>query len=126
MGGLLFALEVILQDFSIRSVTPIVVASVVANVATKAIFASSLLGSRRWEAIFQLPPMDVRISGIIVGNFVLLGIICGVIGVTVTRITRADLEMTAVPNLRLQFGDVLQVVGDAARVEKFAARFRFE
>jgi len=31
--------------------------------------------------------------------------------VTVTRATRADLEMTAVPDLRLQFGDVLQVVG---------------
>ena len=39
-------------------------------------------------------------------------------GVTVTRVTRADLEMTAVPNLRLQFGDMLQLVGreeDVAR-----------
>jgi putative transport protein len=33
-------------------------------------------------------------------------------GVTVTRVTRGDLEMTAVPDLRLRFGDVLQVVGD--------------
>jgi putative transport protein len=32
-------------------------------------------------------------------------------GVIVTRVTRGDLEMTAVPALRLQFGDVLQVVG---------------
>lgn len=32
--------------------------------------------------------------------------------VTVSRVTRADLEMTAVPGLRLQFGDVLQVVGE--------------
>jgi putative transport protein len=31
--------------------------------------------------------------------------------VAVTRITRAGIEMTAVPDLRLQFGDVLQVVG---------------
>jgi putative transport protein len=39
-------------------------------------------------------------------------------GVTVTRVTRADLEMTAVPHLRLQFGDMLQLVGheeDVAR-----------
>jgi len=33
-------------------------------------------------------------------------------GVTVTRVTRADIEMTALPELRLQFGDMLQVVGD--------------
>lgn len=31
--------------------------------------------------------------------------------VAVTRVTRADLEMTAVPGLRLQFGDKLQIVG---------------
>ena len=39
-------------------------------------------------------------------------------GVTVTRVTRADLEMTAVPNLQLQFGDMLNLVGreeDVAR-----------
>ena len=32
-------------------------------------------------------------------------------GVAVTRVTRADLEMSAVPGLRLQFGDQLQIVG---------------
>jgi putative transport protein len=32
-------------------------------------------------------------------------------GVVVTRVMRGDLEMTAVPALRLQFGDALQVVG---------------
>jgi putative transport protein len=32
-------------------------------------------------------------------------------GVAVTRVTRADIEMSAVPGLRLQFGDVLQIVG---------------
>lgn len=33
-------------------------------------------------------------------------------GVTVTRVTRADIEMTALPELALQFGDRLQVVGE--------------
>ncbi len=42
-------------------------------------------------------------------------------GVAVTRITRADLEMTAVPDLRLQFGDLLQIVGDAENLDKAAA-----
>src|SRR6185369_6737703 len=39
-------------------------------------------------------------------------------GVTVTRISRGDLEMTAVPELRLRFGDVIQVVGEAAALDE--------
>ena len=41
-------------------------------------------------------------------------------GVVITRITRADLEMSAVQDLRLRFGDVLQVVGDQASVQEAA------
>ena len=41
-------------------------------------------------------------------------------GVVITRITRADLEMSAVQELRLRFGDVLQVVGDQASVQEAA------
>ncbi len=41
-------------------------------------------------------------------------------GVAVTRVTRADLEMTAVPGLRLQFGDQLQIVGRNEDLEKAA------
>jgi len=43
-------------------------------------------------------------------------------GVTVTRVTRADLEMTAVPHLRLQFGDVLQVVGQEGQIGEAASQ----
>lgn len=39
-------------------------------------------------------------------------------GVTVTRVTRADLVMTAVSEMALQFGDMLQVVGDEAVMTK--------
>jgi len=42
-------------------------------------------------------------------------------GVAVTRITRADIEMSAVPGLRLQFGDVVQIVGREADLNKAAA-----
>jgi putative transport protein len=35
-------------------------------------------------------------------------------GVTVTRVTRADMEMTAVPEMKLQFGDQLLLVGEEA------------
>jgi putative transport protein len=42
-------------------------------------------------------------------------------GVTVTRVMRADVEMTAVPALTLQFGDKLQVVGKEADIAKVAS-----
>jgi putative transport protein len=42
-------------------------------------------------------------------------------GVAVTRVTRADLEMTAVPGLRLQFGDQLQIVGREEDLDKAAS-----
>jgi putative transport protein len=42
-------------------------------------------------------------------------------GVAVTRITRADLEMSAVPGLRLQFGDTVQIVGRDADLDRAVA-----
>ncbi|MDB6175629.1 MAG: aspT [Chthoniobacteraceae bacterium] len=42
-------------------------------------------------------------------------------GVAVTRVTRADLEMSAVPDLRLQFGDQMQIVGAPADLDKATA-----
>jgi putative transport protein len=41
-------------------------------------------------------------------------------GVTPTRVLRAAVEMSAVPNLTLQFGDTVQIVGKKADVEKVA------
>jgi len=40
------------------------------------------------------------------------------LGVEVTRVTRGDVEMTAVPNLHLKFGDVLQIVGTDQQLQK--------
>jgi putative transport protein len=42
-------------------------------------------------------------------------------GVVVTRVTRSDLEMTAIPALKLQFGDVLHVVGPKDVIGQAAA-----
>jgi putative transport protein len=42
-------------------------------------------------------------------------------GVTVTRVTRAGVEMTARPDLALQFGDWLQVVGTESSLQQVAA-----
>ncbi len=41
-------------------------------------------------------------------------------GVTVTRVIRADIEITALPDLALQFSDVVQLVGEEAAIAKAA------
>ncbi len=41
--------------------------------------------------------------------------------VAVTRVTRADIEMTAVPGLKLQFGDMMQIVGSKDALDQAAA-----
>jgi len=42
-------------------------------------------------------------------------------GVTITRVLRGDVEVTAAPELRLRFGDFLHVVGDEEHIAKAAA-----
>ena len=42
-------------------------------------------------------------------------------GVAVTRVTRADIEMSAVPGLSLRFGDMVQIVGRDTDLDKAAA-----
>lgn len=41
-------------------------------------------------------------------------------GVTVSRVTRADIELTAVADLKLQFGDMLMVVGEQEDIDEVA------
>ena len=82
-----------------------------------------VVGSRSEEDLLQ-SPSDVTSSAVILTSNRALGKTVNELeleqlsGVVVTRVTRADLEMTAVPNLRLHFGDVLQVVGDRTSLEK--------
>jgi CIC family chloride channel protein len=87
-GGVLFTLEVILQDFSIRSFTPVVLASVIAQVTTQETFRLTN-HAEDYRAIFAMPPMDVARHALLnwgqVGNFMLLGILCGIIGSIFTR-----------------------------------------
>ena len=89
IGGVLFTLEVVLLDFSVRTFTPVVVASVIANVATQGIF--------RWldphaaqYSIFVLPSWvtghAVRLNWGGLLNFFLLGVACGAVGAALTRL----------------------------------------
>jgi chloride channel protein, CIC family len=88
-GGVLFTLEVILQDFSIRAFTPVVVASVIAQV-TELLLFKMIHHAQDFHPIFDISPDAIRTHEALrfgqVGNFVLLGLICGLVGLCLTRL----------------------------------------
>lgn len=96
IGGVLFTLEVILLDFSIRAFAPVVLCSVIANVTVHAIFRGVL--HEQPHAIFVLPhdAMGMLASGApnplpetgwsSVLSLIVLGLACGVAGVSLTRL----------------------------------------
>ena len=107
IGGVLFTLEVILQDFSIRAFAPLMIASVVANVTTRAIF-QGIMGEP-YNAIFAMPA-DVTASfgtgGMLtwtqLPNFALLGIACGIIASSLTKLMlrmEQDISRSHTPKL---------------------------
>lgn len=88
IGGVLFTLEVILKDFSVRTFVPVVVASVVANVVTQAAFG--YIEPEGYKAIFFAPEAVIGATFTITwaqaGQFALLGLLCGVVGASQTRL----------------------------------------
>ena len=89
LGGVLFTLEVILLDFSVRTFTPVVVASVIANVTTQAIF-HRLDPHAGQYSIFVLPTAirgaTPALTWAGVGAFVVLGALCGAVGAITSRL----------------------------------------
>ncbi|HEX8323155.1 MAG TPA: chloride channel protein [Tepidisphaeraceae bacterium] len=87
MGGVMFTLEVILRDFSAPTLVPVVVASIVANVATYAIM--SHVGTGGYSAIFAVPAElmrpDFTTTALGAVQFIVLGALCGGVGVGLTR-----------------------------------------
>jgi CIC family chloride channel protein len=87
IGGVLFTLEVILLDFSIRAFAPVVLCSVIANVTMHAIFAHA---AHPAHAIFVLPDNVLKGLGQTgwgsVPALLLLGLACGFAGVSLTRL----------------------------------------
>jgi len=88
-GGVLFTLEVILQDFSIRTFTPVVLASVIAQVTTLGILQTVHKTGPVATAIFAMPSISVEHHTYLqwdqIGNFMLLGLVCAVCGICLTR-----------------------------------------
>ena len=81
---------------------------------------------RRSDEDLVIEESDVTFRRVIVTDRSVLGKTVGQLdlddrfGVAVTRVTRADIEMTAVPGLRLQFGDQIQIVGRKEDLDRAA------
>lgn len=81
IAGVLFVLEILLRDFSLRTFTPIVVASVFSTAATQ-----TLLGQN--EAIFAVTDAlaGYHFTYVELPSYLLLGVFCGLIAVGFTRL----------------------------------------
>jgi len=85
-----------------------------------------VVGSRSEEDL-RLAPGNVTNRRVVVTKKDVLGKTVGELaldarcGAVVSRVTRADIELTAVPDLRLQFGDMLQLVGNEEDLKRAAA-----
>lgn len=80
IAAVLFVLEVMLRDFSFKTFTPIVVASVFGTA-----IAQALLG--RQEAVFALPEAMTQYEFVMVeiAPYAVLGILCGLVGAMLSR-----------------------------------------
>jgi CIC family chloride channel protein len=83
IAGVLFALEVMLRDFSIRTFTPIVISAVIATTTFHAIHAGDHGAAARGLFEFQ-NGTAVLFNFAEIPNFLLLGIICGGLAIALT------------------------------------------
>lgn len=93
IAGVFFALEVLLRDFSLRTLAPIVVASVLASATTQ-----TLIGSR--HPLFGVDPLILeRMRELLTITaspaFVVLGAACAIVGVIFVRTLRATESLNA-------------------------------
>ncbi|MCZ6837566.1 MAG: chloride channel protein [Planctomycetota bacterium] len=75
IAGVFFVLEIILRDFSIRTLTPIVVASVIATAFTQSVLGNETLFAT--SATLSVEPFTWRE----IPNYLILGAICGLTAV---------------------------------------------
>ena len=81
IAGIFFVLEILLRDFSLRTFTPIVIASVMAAACTAAIAGPD-------AALFAVADdfFVERFTIIEIPNYLMLGVICGIIGALFIRV----------------------------------------
>jgi len=78
IAGVFFVLEVLLRDFSLRTFTPVVIASVFSAATTQAILHQN-------NAIFELANVDYVFAFAELPSYLMLGLLCGLVAVLFTR-----------------------------------------
>ncbi|HLL88200.1 MAG TPA: chloride channel protein [Tepidisphaeraceae bacterium] len=101
VGGVLFTLEVILGEYSLRTFAPMVVASFTANITTQAIMGYVAPG-RPFQAIFGLPASVVgqphNVGWATAPHFLVLGIAAGLVAVAFTKLmVRLERDFARLP-----------------------------
>jgi len=83
LSGVVFATEVVLQDFSASTLTPIVIASVMSTLTYV-----GLSGGGRVRGLFQMPShsQNFDFTFHVLPWFLLLGVACGLMAVSLTRL----------------------------------------
>jgi CIC family chloride channel protein len=80
IAGIFFVLEILLRDFSLRTFTPIVIASVISAACTQAILGSN-------DALFAVRSdfFTEDFTAIEIPNYIMLGLVCGAAGAVFIR-----------------------------------------
>jgi len=100
IGGVLFTLEVILREYSVRTFTPLVLASVIANVTTQEIYRTLHHEQSAPTAIFSVMMPTLQFTWSLLPSFLLLGLLCAFVGVSLTMLmsrTERFFEHSRVP-----------------------------
>lgn len=91
IAGVIFVLEIILRDFSLRTFIPIVVASVFGTAVAQAILGQN-------EAVFFVPEAirgGYQFGFLETGHYIVLGILCGLLGVVFISLLRGSEKLWA-------------------------------
>ncbi len=114
IAGIFFVLEILLRDFSLRTFTPIVIASVFSAVCTQAVLGEN-------TALFAVAD-DFRVgafSAAEIPNYLLLGAMCGLVAVAFIK----SLYWTEDAYARLKIHPILKPVTGAASLGLIGVAF---
>jgi CIC family chloride channel protein len=93
IAGVLFAMEVMLRDFSVKTFTPIVISAVIATTAFHAMRPEDHAGVVR--GVFELPSgiTEVVFNFREIPNFIFLGIVCGLLALFLTWLMESTSDL---------------------------------
>ncbi|MEQ8769107.1 MAG: chloride channel protein [Phycisphaerales bacterium] len=88
LAGVFFAMEILLRDFSLKTFTPIVIASVFATAVAHEFGGSS-------DAIFEFELVSYTFAAAELPSYVVLGLVCAVVATAFTHLLHAGEDLAA-------------------------------